>query len=403
MYPCGQCANVYTRKYNLDRHKAVAHQSELPKQIGGMKFLHPFTMMVAGMTGCGKTTLTPGILSSIEPPPEKLIYCYRHWQPMYDSLKRAIPNIIFIQGLPDGLSDDQYFDKSCRNVIVLDDLMSTSCKDKRVTSLFTDGSHHRNLSVITLSQNMYYSKDPTQRRNCQYIILFKNPVDMQSVMTFARQMYPSKPHILMDVYNEAVAKPYGYLVVDNKANTKEEDRLRANCINPGNPPDLPQAKQACSGNDQSWICLPDDSTDSESDIIVPDTSVYKVTHKPKAVSCKKTTMDVIQEIEFLNKLGIGKIILDKYDKSEGEDALKKLIKEVYTEWFIALKELMDKSYLFSEIDNDVDPCAKGDELSVCVDKAVRDRGFLFKKLARTLYSNWESDTDEYSDEDMPSD
>ena len=102
--------------------------------------------------------------------------------------------------------------------------MSLSSKDPRITELFTEGSHHRNLSVVAINQNLYYSKDPTQRRNCHYIILFNNPVDKQQVMTLGRQMYPEKTHHLVNHFNEAVSKPYGYLLVDLKPNTPEHSR-----------------------------------------------------------------------------------------------------------------------------------------------------------------------------------
>jgi len=78
------------------------------------------------------------------------------------------------------LKKDSYLDPTVRNMIVLDDLMSTAAKDPRITDLFTEGSHHRNLSVVVLNQNLYFSKDPTQRRNCHYLFLFKNPVDKQT-------------------------------------------------------------------------------------------------------------------------------------------------------------------------------------------------------------------------------
>ena len=83
------------------------------------------------------------------------------------------------------MEKDSYIDPSVRNLIVLDDLMATAAKD------------HRNLSVVVLNQNLYHSKDPTQRRNCQYQVLFKNPVDKQQIITLGRQMYPGKvPYFL---------------------------------------------------------------------------------------------------------------------------------------------------------------------------------------------------------------
>ena len=68
------------------------------------------------------------------------------------------------------LDGDDLFDPRIRNVIVLDDLMSIAAKDPRINNLFTEGSHHRNLTVIALNQNMYFGKDLTQRRNCHYLV-----------------------------------------------------------------------------------------------------------------------------------------------------------------------------------------------------------------------------------------
>jgi hypothetical protein len=38
--------------------------------------------------------------------------------------------------------------------------MSTAAKDPRINDLFTEGSHHRNLTVIALNQNLYFGKPP---------------------------------------------------------------------------------------------------------------------------------------------------------------------------------------------------------------------------------------------------
>lgn len=108
--------------------------------------------------------------------------------------------------------------------------MASSSKDGRITELFTEGSHHRNLSVIAINQNLCFSKDPTQRRNCQYMILFNNPIDQQQIMTLARQMFPGKSSYLMDKLYDAVSKPYGYLVLNLKPTTPEHMRLLSNVI-----------------------------------------------------------------------------------------------------------------------------------------------------------------------------
>jgi hypothetical protein len=128
------------------------------------------------------------------------------------------------------LETDSYIDPSVRNLIVLDDLMATVAKDPRITDLFTEGSHHKNLSVVVLNQNLYYSKDPTQRRNCQYLVLFNNPVDKQQISTLGRQMYPGKVPYFLQIFEEATARDYGILLLDLKPTTSESNRLRSNVL-----------------------------------------------------------------------------------------------------------------------------------------------------------------------------
>ncbi|CAC5390993.1 unnamed protein product [Mytilus coruscus] len=131
---------------------------------------------------------------------------------------------------------------------ILDDLMSTSAKDSRINDLFTEGSHHRNLSVVVLNQNLYFGKDPTQRRNCHYLVLFNNPIDRQPVMTLGRQMYPSRFDFFLRKFEEATRKPYGFLLVDLKPGTAESSRLRTDVLQTGNGVDI---SEEMKGNDSS--------------------------------------------------------------------------------------------------------------------------------------------------------
>lgn len=90
-----------------------------------------------------------------------------------------------MQGIPLDLDQDFFIHPRTRNLVILDDLMSTASKDSRLNESFTEGCHHRNLSVIAMNQNLYYNNDPTQRRNCHYMVLFNNPVDKQQIMTLS--------------------------------------------------------------------------------------------------------------------------------------------------------------------------------------------------------------------------
>jgi hypothetical protein len=159
---------------------------------------------------------------------------YKRWQPFYDEISRTVvPRVEFVIGITYDLDGDHYFDPRIRNMIVLDDLMSTAAKDPGINDLFTEGSHHRNLSVVTLKQNLIFGKDPTQRRNCHYLVLFNNPVDRQPVTTLDRQMYPSRRNFLLQKFDETTERPYTYLLVDLKPTTPDSLRLRTDVLGTG--------------------------------------------------------------------------------------------------------------------------------------------------------------------------
>ncbi|CAC5384164.1 unnamed protein product [Mytilus coruscus] len=117
-------------------------------------------MTVSGPTSCGKTYFLKQLLQNLDivsPKPRRIIWLYRRWQPLYEEKKNTVLPVQFIQGIPLDLENDSFLDPTERNLIILDDLMSTAAKDPRITDLFTEGSHHRNLSVA-LKWLRYVSK-----------------------------------------------------------------------------------------------------------------------------------------------------------------------------------------------------------------------------------------------------
>ena len=149
---------------------------------------HPFTCIVAGPTGCGKTTFVACLLrnatSMINPAPEHITWYYGEWQSAYENLD--IPNVRLEQGL------STVFDTGKRNVVVLADLMAET--DGRVTDLFTKKSHHSNTSIIYLVQNLFpkHKESRTISLNAQYMVVFKNARDASQVTHLAKQMYPGQ-------------------------------------------------------------------------------------------------------------------------------------------------------------------------------------------------------------------
>ena len=56
--------------------------------------------------------------------------------------------------------------------------------------------------------------------------MFYNPIDKQQVATLARRIYPSISVTFKRKFEDATARPYGYLVLDLKSSTSEQDRLQ---------------------------------------------------------------------------------------------------------------------------------------------------------------------------------
>ena len=121
--------------------------------------------------------------------------------------------------------------------------MSEASNDKRICDLFTKGSHHRNLSVICLVQNLYYQgkESGTMSLNSQYLVLFNNPRDQQQVMVLAREMYPGQSEKFLSSYKMATSKPYGYLAIDLKPDTPNDKCLWPNVFEQTNK--APTAEQ----------------------------------------------------------------------------------------------------------------------------------------------------------------
>jgi len=97
-------------------------------------------------------------------------------------------------------------------------------------NMFTKILHHRNVSVVYLTQNVF-GKNKYARMislNAHYLVLFKNPRDASQFAALARQMYPNMSKFAIKAYKDATSAPYGYLRIDLKSEQDERCRLSTN-------------------------------------------------------------------------------------------------------------------------------------------------------------------------------
>jgi GTPase SAR1 family protein len=193
-----------------------------------MPWVHPFTSVISGPTGSGKSVFVRRFVHNIKhmmtPIPDRILWCYGEYQTLYGT----VDGVDFHQGLP----DLDTLDPREKHLIILDDLMDET--DQRVASLFTKKSHHRNISVMYIVQNLFHrgKHHRTISLNAHYMVVFKNPRDVSQIMALAHQMYPQRTKYFLEAYTAATARPHGYLVIDMKQETPDILRLRSH-IFPG--------------------------------------------------------------------------------------------------------------------------------------------------------------------------
>ena len=117
---------------------------------------HPSSVIIAGPSGSGKSELVEQWLRDLnvfQVQPKKIVYAYDRWQPRFERMQKK-EGIQFHRGLPDPRHLTQWFGRTRGGVLVLDDLMEEGGQDKRVLDLFTKDSHHRNITVLYLTQDL---------------------------------------------------------------------------------------------------------------------------------------------------------------------------------------------------------------------------------------------------------
>lgn len=160
----------------------------------------------------------------------EIVYCLPQNQPVDE----AFTKYTISRGIP----DIETFDDLLPRLIILDDLMREA--DGAVVDLFTKGSHHYNVSVIFVTQNIF--NQGKGRRdislNAHYIVCFKNPRDKQQINTLSRQVFPENRRYIQEAYKDATAQPYGYLLFDLKQSTPDLYRFRTNIFESDTPSNI---------------------------------------------------------------------------------------------------------------------------------------------------------------------
>ena len=199
---------------------------------GELLFKHPFRMMCTGASGTGKTTFVTSFLKHIKDMVDKemdiIVFSYSQEQPLYDKIKENNPEIVWVEGYDAGMDETYLSDNTKNKLVVFDDQMESLTNNLDFQNFFTKKSHHMNISVIFLVQNIFYKSKymRTINLNTTVYAIFRSPRDMNQVQLLARQLYPGNTRYMIDSYKDATSQPFGYLIVDIDPRTLDKFRLR---------------------------------------------------------------------------------------------------------------------------------------------------------------------------------
>jgi hypothetical protein len=213
--------------------------NKMEGEFKDLQFKHPFTAIVCGPTGTGKSIIVRHILENwkilinTNLTKFKVLWFYGIQQPLYNEKLNNV-DIIYINGKP----TENDIKKHSPNCIVIDDLMEESKNDESLGKLFTRGSHHLGISVFFIVQNLFLKGDQMQTisLNSQYFIFTKTKKGLSQICLFGRQNFPGKSKEFLSIYLDATKKPYSYLVYDAHVTTDDNLNFRSRII----PEELPQ-------------------------------------------------------------------------------------------------------------------------------------------------------------------
>ena len=182
----------------------------------------PSKIMVVGQSNCGKTYFLRNLLKirPFEHDFAKIYFYFMEKQEIYKQIQNENPGIKFIHGFPEKFPSHE----GKHTLIILDDMITEIGKGKQIVDLFIMGSHHRNITCILVSQNLFFNHKQYRLLSLQanYLVIFKSPRDGSQLGPISMQVYPTKPEFIKNVFWKiSQDKAYAHLFLDLTQQTQD--------------------------------------------------------------------------------------------------------------------------------------------------------------------------------------
>lgn len=169
--------------------------------------------------------------------PESIIYCYTVYQPVYDAMQKSSPVPIRFRDGPVTEDELEKLNDKSFHIIILDDMMEKIVKSKDILELFSKYCHHKNITAIMITQNVFmqgtYSRSISL--NAHIFVLFANRRDEGQIARLGKQFYSTEWRDFVKAYKDATSEPFSYLIVDITPANPRILQLRTKVF----PPDVP--------------------------------------------------------------------------------------------------------------------------------------------------------------------
>jgi len=190
-------------------------------------FSHPCQLLIAGATKSGKTTLLMKILQNrqvmLDPVPEEIYWFY-----MMDSSIAAVPDTLPDVKLKKGVPSDETIRQIMKagrpKMIILDDMQDITmdrAQMKMLDDVLTKVSHHGNLSIVFIVQNLFPPNMNRIRAQCDEIIIMGNGTPaMFNASHLGRSLLASNgaPFLKECLLKARQLSPHSHLLISSGAN-----------------------------------------------------------------------------------------------------------------------------------------------------------------------------------------